>query len=82
MVFVCMFRRSIIKNTENEISINPQGFFVFVPNSKRDNTKEIIKYSRKRICQEILTNPTEFGKVVLDEKKRDHCIQNADLEGY
>jgi hypothetical protein len=32
--------------------------------------------------KEILTNPTEFGKVVLEEKKRDHCIQNADLEGY
>jgi hypothetical protein len=32
--------------------------------------------------REILTNPTEFGKVVLAEKKRDHCIQNADLEGY
>jgi hypothetical protein len=31
---------------------------------------------------EILTNPTEFGKVVLEEKKRDHCIQNTDLEGY
>jgi hypothetical protein len=32
--------------------------------------------------KEILTNPTEFGKVVLEEKKRDHCIQNADLESY
>jgi hypothetical protein len=32
--------------------------------------------------REILTNPTEFGKVVLEEKKRDHCIQNADPEGY
>jgi hypothetical protein len=32
--------------------------------------------------REILTNPTEFGKVVLEEKKRDHCIQNADLEDY
>ena len=30
--------------------------------------------------REILTNPTEFGKVVLEEKKRDHCIQNGDLE--
>jgi hypothetical protein len=32
--------------------------------------------------REILTNPTEFGKTVLEEKKRDHCIQNSDLEGY
>jgi hypothetical protein len=32
--------------------------------------------------KEILTNPTEFGKVVLEEKKRDHCIQNSDLEEY
>jgi hypothetical protein len=32
--------------------------------------------------KEILTNPTEFGKVVLGEKKRDHCIQDDDLEGY
>jgi hypothetical protein len=32
--------------------------------------------------REILTNPEEFGKVVLEEKKRDHCIQNADLEDY
>jgi hypothetical protein len=32
--------------------------------------------------KEILTNPTEFGKVILEEKKRDHCIQNAVLEGY
>jgi hypothetical protein len=32
--------------------------------------------------REILTNPTEFGKVVSEEKKRDHCIQDDDLEGY
>jgi hypothetical protein len=32
--------------------------------------------------REILTNPTKFGKVVLEEKKRDHCIQDDDLEGY
>ena len=32
--------------------------------------------------REILTGPTEFGKVVLEEKKRDHCIQDVDLEGY
>jgi hypothetical protein len=32
--------------------------------------------------REFLTNPEEFGKVVLEEKKWDHCIQNADLEGY
>ena len=31
--------------------------------------------------REILTNATEFGKVVLEEKKRNHCIQNEDLEG-
>jgi hypothetical protein len=31
---------------------------------------------------EILTNPEEFGKIVLEEKKRDHCIQNADLVDY
>jgi hypothetical protein len=30
--------------------------------------------------REILTNPTEFGKVVLKEKKSDHCIQEEDLE--
>jgi hypothetical protein len=32
--------------------------------------------------REILTNPTEFGNVVLEEKKRDHCIQNSDLGEY
>jgi hypothetical protein len=32
--------------------------------------------------REILTNPAEFGTVVLEDKKRDHCIQNADLESY
>jgi hypothetical protein len=32
--------------------------------------------------KEILTNPTEFGKVVLEEKKSGHCIQNADLANY
>jgi hypothetical protein len=30
--------------------------------------------------KEILTNPTEFGKVVLEEKKRDFCIQDKDLD--
>jgi hypothetical protein len=29
--------------------------------------------------REILTNPTEFGKTVLEQKKSDHCIQNADI---
>jgi hypothetical protein len=29
--------------------------------------------------REILKNPAEFGKLVLEEKKRDHCIQNVDL---
>jgi hypothetical protein len=29
--------------------------------------------------REILTNPTEFGKAVLEQKKSDHCIQNADI---
>ena len=28
--------------------------------------------------REILTNPTEFGKVVLEEKKRYHCIQDEE----
>jgi hypothetical protein len=28
--------------------------------------------------QQILSDPTEFGKVVLERKKSDHCIQNAD----
>jgi hypothetical protein len=28
--------------------------------------------------KQILNDPAEFGKVVLDQKKRDHCIQNAD----
>jgi hypothetical protein len=32
--------------------------------------------------EEILTDPTEFAKVVLREKKRDHCIQDEDLESY
>jgi hypothetical protein len=30
--------------------------------------------------REILKNPAEFGKLVLEEKKRDHCIQDYDLE--
>jgi hypothetical protein len=28
--------------------------------------------------QQILSDPAEFGKVVLERKKSDHCIQNAD----
>jgi hypothetical protein len=31
--------------------------------------------------KQILNNPAEFGKIVLERRKRDHCIQNADLEG-
>jgi hypothetical protein len=32
--------------------------------------------------KQILSDPAEFGKVVLERKKSDHCIQNADdLEG-
>lgn len=30
----------------------------------------------------ILSNPTEFGKVVLEDKKSEHCVQDEDLEGY
>ena len=30
--------------------------------------------------REILKNPAEFGKLVLEEKKRDHRIQDYDLE--
>src|SRR5215207_11462395 len=30
--------------------------------------------------REILKNPAEFGRLVLEEKKRDHCIQDYDLE--
>jgi len=29
--------------------------------------------------RKILTNPAEFGKAVLEQKKRDHCIQDDDL---
>jgi hypothetical protein len=29
--------------------------------------------------KEILTNPAEFGKLVLEQKKRIHCIQDQDL---
>jgi hypothetical protein len=28
----------------------------------------------------ILNDPAEFGRVVLEGKKRDHCIMNADLD--
>jgi hypothetical protein len=28
--------------------------------------------------RQILSDPTEFGKVVLERKKSDYCIQNAD----
>jgi hypothetical protein len=28
--------------------------------------------------QQILSNPAEFGKAVLERKKSDHCIQNAE----
>jgi hypothetical protein len=31
--------------------------------------------------RQILSNPAEFGKVVLERKKSDHCIQNADDVG-
>jgi hypothetical protein len=34
----------------------------------------------QRMAQ-ILNDPAEFGKVVLQEKVRDHCIQKSDLEG-
>jgi hypothetical protein len=33
----------------------------------------------QRMAQ-ILNDPADFGKVVLEGKKRDHCIQNADLD--
>jgi hypothetical protein len=29
--------------------------------------------------REILTDPAEFGKLVSEQKKRSHCIQNRDL---
>lgn len=32
----------------------------------------------QRMAQ-ILNDPAEFGKIVLEGKKRDHCVQNADL---
>jgi hypothetical protein len=28
--------------------------------------------------KQILNDPAEFGKVVLERKKSDHCINNAD----
>jgi hypothetical protein len=28
--------------------------------------------------QQTLSDPADFGKVVLERKKSDHCIQNAD----
>jgi hypothetical protein len=31
--------------------------------------------------RQILSDPAEFGKVVLERKKSDHCIQNADDVG-
>jgi hypothetical protein len=31
--------------------------------------------------KQILSDPAEFGKVVLDRRKSDHCIQNADDVG-
>jgi hypothetical protein len=31
--------------------------------------------------KQILNNPAEFGKIVLERRKRDHCIQSAVLEG-
>jgi hypothetical protein len=34
----------------------------------------------QRVAQ-ILNDPAEFGKVVLQGKIRDHCIQKSDLEG-
>jgi hypothetical protein len=33
----------------------------------------------QRMAQ-ILNDPAEFGKVVLEGKKRDHCVQNADFD--
>ena len=33
----------------------------------------------QRMAQ-ILNDPAEFGKVVLEGKKRDHCISDQDLE--
>jgi len=34
-----------------------------------------------RRMKQILSDPAEFGKAVLESKKRDHCIQNADDVG-
>jgi hypothetical protein len=34
----------------------------------------------QRMAQ-ILNDPAEFGKAVLQRKIRDHCIQKSDLEG-
>lgn len=34
----------------------------------------------QRMAQ-ILNDPAEFGKVVLQGKIRDHCIQKSDLDG-
>ena len=31
--------------------------------------------------RQILSDPAEFGKAVLESKKRDHCIYNADDVG-
>jgi hypothetical protein len=29
---------------------------------------------------QILNDPAEFGRIVLEGKKCDHCIMNADLD--
>ena len=31
--------------------------------------------------RQILSDPAEFGKVVLERKKSDHCINNAEDVG-
>lgn len=39
------------------------------------NLQEWIQQCYLHRMKEILTKPTEFGKVVLEEKKRNQCIK-------
>jgi len=67
--------------TEIEVSSELDEFVRFEILDEWDMTYPawITKCYVERIKQ-ILNDPTEFGKAVLERKKRDHCIQNTDLD--
>lgn len=73
---------TVIRVGEIEV---PDELHSFVKNEILDGEwaltypKCILRCYVQRMSQ-ILNDPAEFGRVVLERKKKDHCIQNADLD--